>query len=230
MPPHWRLAAQTFNERVEEYDRWFEDSLLFEIELTALRAITEELPHPRLEIGVGPGRFARALNVTFGIDPATSPLQLANRRGIISINAIGEQLPLQSESMGTVFLLFTLCFLSDPAAVFKECLRVMKPDGRLVIGFIPKNSPWGLRLGEQGKKGHPYYHHAHFRTIADTVSMLSNSGFILLESWFTLLQQPDRLVELEHPRVGVDEQAGFCVLICGKEAVCEICQPDYPDH
>ncbi len=213
----WREIARTFNDRAEEYDRWFADSLLFDIELAALRAIKTELPRPRLEIGVGPGRFAVALNVGFGIDPAAALLQLAGSRGIMGINAIGEQLPLRSEAVGTIFLLFTFCFLADPAVVLRECSRVMKPGGRLVLGIIPQGSSWGVRLGKQGRAGHPYYRHARFRTIAETAALLAAHGFSLLESWSTLLQEPERQVIPEHPQAGTDEQAGFCVLVASRQ-------------
>ncbi len=230
-PAKWREIARTFNDRAEEYDRWFADSLLFDIELAALRAIMTDLPRPRLEIGVGPGRFAGTLDVDFGIDPAVSPLQLAGRRGIMGINAIGEQLPLRPAAVGTIFLLFTFCFLADPAVVLRECSRVIKPGGRLVLGIIPQGSSWGMRLGKQGQAGHPYYRHARFRTIAETAALLAAHGFSLLESWSTLLQEPERLINLERPQTGTDEQAGFCVLVASSlGGLNEIRQPDYPDY
>jgi len=216
-PARWRETARTFHDRAQEYDRWFADSLLFDIELAALRAITTELPRPRLEIGVGPGRFAVALGVDCGIDPAAAPLQLAGSRGIPGIKAIGEHLPLRPAAMGTIFLLFTFCFLADPAVVLRECSRVLKPGGRLVLGIIPQGSAWGMRLGKQGRAGHPYYRHARFRTIAETAALLAAHGFILLESWSTLFQEPERLVNLERPQTGTDEQAGFCVLVASRQ-------------
>ncbi len=112
-------AAQPFNEHAREYDNWYDSSPLFDIELEAIRATTVQLMQPGLEIGVGPGRFAQALNIEFGLDPALSPLQLAKDRSIISINGIGEQLPVRMQSIGTVFLFFTLCFLTDPEMVFR---------------------------------------------------------------------------------------------------------------
>ncbi len=59
----WRQAARVFDERAAEYDAWFEGSLLFAIEREALQELATPLLGPKLEIGVGPGRFAEALGV-----------------------------------------------------------------------------------------------------------------------------------------------------------------------
>ena len=55
----WHQAAQVFDERAEEYDAWFEGSLLFAIERAALKELTTPLASPKLEVGVGPGRLLR---------------------------------------------------------------------------------------------------------------------------------------------------------------------------
>ncbi len=213
----WRQAARIFQERAAEYDSWYEDSLLFATELSALQQIAMSLPEPKVEIGAGPGRFAEQLGVTTGIDPAPAALQRALKRGIIGIAAIGEQLPISSEKTGTLFMLFTLCFLVDPVRVLNECSRVLKKDGRLVIGQVPALSAWGQQLEKKKKNGNPYYRHAHFYTIADTLTMLKQANFTLLESHSTLLQPPGSIERVETAQPGINEQAGFCVLVAGKE-------------
>lgn len=214
---NWRQAAHVFQERAAEYDNWYEDSLLFETELAALQQIASPLPVPKLEIGSGPGRFAEQLGVTVGIDPAPAALHRGLKRGIIGVAAIGEQLPLKSEATGTLFLLFTLCFLSDPKQVLNECRRVLKSDGRLVIGQIPAQSHWGQQLENKKKRGNPYYKHARFYTIEDTLTMLQQADFSLLESHSTLLGPPESAERPEVVQQGINEQAGFCVLVAGKK-------------
>ena len=209
-------AAVPFETHAQEYDSWYDSSPLFEIEVEALLASETRLIGPALEVGVGPGRFAQALGIEFGIDPALSPLQLALHRSIISINGIGEQLPIQSQSIGTVYLLFTLCFLLDPAAAFKEFYRILKPGGFLIVGFIPARSAWGKHLTQKGKNDHPYYRHAHFQSVAETTSLLNRQGFHIMEAWSTLIQPPSPNLFHEHPRPGANEEAGFCVLTSSK--------------
>lgn len=212
---HWQQTAALFDERAEEYDRWYEDSLVFAVELAALRSIRTRLPGPRLEIGTGPGRFAAALGVETGIDPAMAPLLKARSRGITGIRAIGEQIPLVSGSMGSLYLILTLCFLARPDAVLGECRRVLRPDGRLILGVIPAGSSWGRLLAAKGAQGHPYYRFARFLSLARVTTLLTENRFSVMESRSTLFQSPDSLKEMEKSKPGLDEQAGFCVLVAG---------------
>ncbi|HFQ88607.1 MAG TPA: class I SAM-dependent methyltransferase [Desulfobulbus sp.] len=209
----WRQVARVYQERARQYDAWYEDSLLFAIELEALLAIGEELPRPRLEIGAGPGRFGARLGVDVALDPAPAALQLARQRGMMAVVGIGEELPIRSRQIGTVFLLFTLCFLADPRQVFRECARVLGPGGRLVTGLVPGLSAWGELLTRKKHQGNPYYRYAEFRTIARWTEMLAECGLEVTDARSTLFQAPEKLQRHEKPRHGTDERAGFCVLV-----------------
>ncbi|MFZ5774132.1 MAG: class I SAM-dependent methyltransferase [Thermodesulfobacteriota bacterium] len=188
----WRQASRVFDERAAEYDQWFEGSALFEAELAAIRQLATPLAAPRLEVGVGPGRFAQALGVEYGVDPALAPLRLARQRGVRGCRAAGEALPFASASMGTVLLLFTLCFLENPQAVLAECRRVLRPGGRLVVGHIVAQSPWGAMLARKKAEGHPFYQHARFYAPAQVISWLAASGLTVVEQRSGLLHGPDQ--------------------------------------
>lgn len=228
-------AARPFAERAAEYDAWFDTApVLFDIELAALRATQIPLPTPFVEIGVGPGRFGKALGIAFGLDPAITPLHMARQRSIIPINGIGEQLPIRNASAGTVFMLFTLCFLAEPAAAAREMHRILKPGGYGVVGFIPAGSAWGKRLAGKGESGHPYYRHARFRSVREIKTLFTDAGFSIREAWSTLFQTPTEELIPERPRPGLSEEAGFCVLITnnrgGDGENASSCQPDHPDN
>jgi SAM-dependent methyltransferase len=211
----WRQAARVFDERVKEYDAWFEDSLLFAIERGALQELVTPFLSPKLEIGVGPGRFAEALGVEFGIDPALSPLMFAKKRGVQACQAVGEALPYAAQSMRTVLLLFTYCFLADPSPVLRECRRVLKPGGHLVLGLIVAGSPWGRMLQQKKEAGHPFYQQARFYDPAEVEQRLVGCGFVVEERRSGLVQPPEALREMERSQEGLVSQAGFAILVAG---------------
>ncbi len=211
--PFWRRASQVFDERADEYDGWFTESLLFAIELAALREIETPLAGPKLEIGVGPGRFARELGIGFGLDPARAPLALAQRRGVRACQGLGEDLPFADQRLGALFLLFTLCFLENPRRVFAECRRVLRPGGHLVVGMIVAQSPWGALLARKKAAGHPFYRHAVFREPEAVEGWLGEVGLRVVERRASLRQPPDALREVEASRAGECGNAGFAVLV-----------------
>jgi ubiquinone/menaquinone biosynthesis C-methylase UbiE len=211
--PRWQQNSRVFNERSEEYDNWFENSLLFAIEKSALQSLNISFSPPALEVGVGPGRFAESLQIPLGIDPAMFPLLLAQKRGIRTCQAIAEELPFATSSLGAIFLLFTLCFLASPTRFLHECRRVLRQNAPLVIGFVPADSSWGQCLRKKKEHGHPFYEKARFFTIAQIQQLLSEHGFHISQSASTLYQKPEELAHFEQARLGLDEHAGFVVIV-----------------
>jgi len=216
-PDNWRKNAEVFHERADEYDSWFDNSLLFDIETAAIRALPVPDQAPALEIGVGPGRFARALGSGFGIDPAAAPLRIAANRGIAVCQAIGEALPFCSSSYARVSLFFTLCFVHNPAKVLSEAHRVLQEDGHLLLGVVPATGEWGIRLQQKKESGHPFYAHARFFSIETITTLLREQGFTLRSAVSSLYQAPEKVAQLETPHPGIDENAGFVVLLAAKE-------------
>lgn len=63
----------------------------------------------------------------------------------IDVVASLENLPFASESIDLIVLAHQLEFSTDPHRVLRECERVLRPEGRLIVtGFNP-HSLWGLR-------------------------------------------------------------------------------------
>jgi len=209
----WRLSSEVFDQRADEYDRWFDEGELFGIEREALLSLTTQLAGPKVEIGVGPGRFAAALGVDIGIDPAMAPLRIAARRGITPCRGIGEALPLADNSCGAVFLLFTLCFLEKPLQTLRECSRILRPDGHLIIGMVPATSPWGQALAAKKAAGNPYYRQAVFQTPATVRQWLAECGMTVTELRSTLRQAPGAVTLPEASRPILDPDAGFVVMV-----------------
>lgn len=208
-----------FDGLAHRYDAWFdgdEGRLIFEIELAAIRATAQVAPRPWLEVGVGSGRFAAALGINVGIDPSEKLLEIARGRGVDSIREYGEHLSFADNSFGAVFMIVTICFVDDPLPVLRECHRVLYPDGKLIVGLVPRESAWGEKYTVEGQRGHPFYSHAKFYTVSEIESLLEKAGFYSRRCVSTLFHPPGRTVEYEAPKEGCDPEAGFVTFIAQK--------------
>ncbi|HTW92364.1 MAG TPA: methyltransferase domain-containing protein [bacterium] len=203
------------------YDAWYDGKgrLAFEIELAALRPLMADLPRPWLEVGVGTGRFAQALGIPFGIDPSPALLALARQRGIEVLYGEGEELVFRAASFGTVFLLTTWEFLSDPLRVLRQCRRVLRPEGRLVNAYLDRDGKWGSSYLERGRQGHPLFSHAHFDRYEDVARLTEQAGFEILNTVSTLFRGPGETLAMEETRPGFVRGASFVVVVASPRLV-----------
>ena len=204
-----------FEELAVRYDAWYDSAhgqLLFDLELACLRPLLPPEPGPRLEVGVGSGRFAAALGLEIGVDPARAPLRLAAGRGGAVVQGAGERLPFGDRTFGAVVVVATLCFAANPAALLCEARRVLVPSGRLVAGIVPLDSAWGRRYEAQGRAGHPFYRGARFLTLAEHRRMLADAGFTVTGACSALTQVPSENPVEEDAQDGVVPGAGFIAL------------------
>lgn len=212
-------AAEAFSLHAEDYDRWFDDPngrILFELEVKAIRILMRDLIPPFLEIGVGSGRFAEALGIRYGVDPADALLEMARKRGINAEKASGEKLPFSNRIFGGVFILFTLCFVKDPTLVLSEAKRVLRNDGGLILGIINRESPWGELYARKKAEGHPIYRHARFFIIDEVSSMLEKSA-MRVEAYSSTLRQPPSETPYKEPvHDELVEGAGFLCILARK--------------
>ncbi|MDA8355040.1 MAG: methyltransferase domain-containing protein [Actinomycetota bacterium] len=214
-------AAQAFDDLADRYDAWYDTAsgrVLFDLELGALRPLLAGTAGPRLEVGVGSGRFAAALGIEVGLDPVEAPLRLARARGVRVLRGVGSQLPFADSTFGAVALIVTLCFVENPAGVLAEVGRVLRPGGRLVVGLVPLDSGWGRLYQEKGRTGHPFYSHARFQTLAEHRLMLALAGFRLVGARSTLFQAPNDQPVAEPVREDTVSGAGFVALAAQRES------------
>jgi len=212
-------ASSPFNRMASEYDAWFDNdgSLIFFIEVQAFKTLLPTLPRPWLEIGVGSGRFAHALGIETGVDPSINLVKMARQRAINALHGRGEQEIFDKGTFGTVFLIVTMCFLDSPLEVLKEASRILAPGGKIVLGLVLKESPWGQFYQQKKDEGHRFYKYATFYSYDEVNRLLVQAGFINGRVISTLFQRPGDVQNMEIPKEGYSPDAGFTILSAGKE-------------
>lgn len=205
-----RDVSRTFNKLCDEYDAWYSSGEGKRIGESELRAIKELLPEGKgLEVGVGSGFFASRLGVEFGIDLAEDCLKKARSKSVRVVLGIGERLPFRENSLDFVLYSVTLCFLADPRKALKEAERTLKPGGRVVACFIPKEGPWGKFYSRKKEAGHRFYKHAHLLTFSEVEDLLEEAGLRIENTYSTLFQSPEGPSRIEEPVGGRRKSAGF---------------------
>ena len=97
-----------------------------------------------LEVGMGPGHNIdfydpSRVELVFGLEPSLAMRERAEPRIAKSkvkiewLSLPGEEIPLETNSIDTVLLTYTLCTIPDCAKALAGMRRVLKPAGRLVF-------------------------------------------------------------------------------------------------
>lgn len=193
--------AAPFEEHHERYEAWFgKHEPVYLSELLALRPFVP-WEGRGIEIGVGSGRFAAPLGVQVGLDPSPAMLAYAAARGIETVEGVAEHLPFPDASFDQALLVTTLCFLDSPEEALRETRRVLKPGGRLVIGFIDRDSTLGQAYVQRQAES-VFYREATFHSAAEVEQLLVDGGFAI-EAWGqTLAVAPGEMREIDPLRPG----------------------------
>jgi SAM-dependent methyltransferase len=113
-----------------------------------------------------------------------------------------------------VLLALALCFLENPEEALRESARVLRENGKLVIGTILADSPWGRAYLRKGAEGHPVYAHARFQTLSETLHLVEKMGFNLRRGCSAPLWGPDNHQDRgSKVETGIALGAGFVGLL-----------------
>ncbi len=207
--------ASPFDYYSDRYDSWFdspEGQSLFRLEVACLRGLIPPDRRNQVEIGVGTGRFAAALDVRAGMDPSLPML----RRIAFPIKQIvaarAETLPYADNSMDFVLMVVTICFLKDPSTALQECRRILRPGGRLLVGLVPADSPWGRRYSRLKREGHLFYRHARFYRCDELLALARENRLDFTAARSCLRHPPGIPPEAVPAWPGIRPGAGFVSL------------------
>lgn len=146
------------------------------------------------------------MGVQTGVDATHEVLAHASSRGVSVVQGIAEALPFSNRSFDYALSVTTICFVDDASAMMSEAYRVLKPGGRLVIGFIDRTSGLGRHyLAHQAEN--VFYREATFYSAVEVEQLLLGTGFTEL-MWVQTLSKPLKAIcEIEAIRAGYGEGA-----------------------
>jgi ubiquinone/menaquinone biosynthesis C-methylase UbiE len=200
------LQIEVFDQHAREYDEWYEQfPAVFQSEVLAIREQLSKLPEniTGIEVGLGTGRFANALGIKEGVEPAENMRAMAVKRGIEVMDARAESLPYKDVHFDFV-LFVTISHLDKLPEALKEAHRVLKKGGSIFIGLIREDSPIGQAYQER-RKNSTFYSQATFYRVPRVTEMLSDIGFKKFEYIQTLFDQPEDINKVQMPREGWEE-------------------------
>ena len=165
-----------FEAHHDDYEAWFDEhGAAYVSELLALRPFVPWEGHG-LEIGAGSGRFAAPLGVAVGLDPSPAMLAHAAARGVATVCGFAEHMPFADDQFDYALAVTSICFVASVPRMLAEARRVLKPKGRLVIGFIDRDSPLGQDyLAHQADD--VFYREATFFSADEVARHLGEAGF-----------------------------------------------------
>jgi len=94
--------------------------------------------------------------------------------------------------------------------------RILKNQGKVVLGLVLKESPWGQLYQRKKETGHRFYRYATFYSYGEIGVFLKQTGFSIEKIVSTLFQHPGGVNHIELPRQGFSADAGFTVILAGK--------------
>ncbi len=197
---------EIFDQHTAEYEEWFKKyPAVFDSEVLAIREQLQKLPAnlTGIEVGLGTGRFAEALGIHEGVEPAGNMRQMAMDKGIEVMDARAERLPYKSIHFDFV-LFVTICHLDNVPDAFEEAYRVLKPGGSIIVGMIKADGPIGQEYEERRKRS-TFYHQATFYEVRRINTILKEAGFKDLEYVQTLFGKLDDITKVQAPQEGWQE-------------------------
>ena len=229
-PTGWTQSAQAWIKQVDTFD--FAREIL--LDGLMLQMCGDVAGKDVLDVGCGEGRFCRMLRdrgaKVVGLDPTQALLSVARERDPSGryVRGAGESLPFEDASFDVVVSYLSLLDIDDYRKAIQECVRVLKPGGRLVYGNLAAfatTTGKGWTEDEQGNKLYfPIDHYIderamvvewsgisvvnYHRPLSAYMSAFLDNGLILKE-----FVEPAPTLEqvAEHPNWEHDRRVPYCM-------------------
>jgi ubiquinone/menaquinone biosynthesis C-methylase UbiE len=177
-------GIEAFTAVASTYDAWFASPFgvfIDDLEKQALaRALQDADGALVLDIGAGTGHISawladRGYHV-IAVEPSLA-MRAEGRHPTAGLpiswcSARAEALPFERASVDGAILFTTLEFVSDPVRALHEAMRVVRPEGWVVVGFLHALSPWAALYRYRADQGEMPWSAAQWLTRDDIESSM----------------------------------------------------------
>jgi len=183
-------VVEIFDHWPEKYDQWFQTPIGRLIEgyegqliLSMLKPSSGEFI---LDAGCGTGVFtghilereARVVGLELSRPMLIRTMFKSKGRRFLFAQGDMRNLPFADGSFDKAVSVTAIEFIENARVAVEEMFRVTKPGGIIVVATLNNLSPWAHRRKEAGKKGHPIFRHALFRSPEEMAGLSRVEGII----------------------------------------------------
>ncbi|KPV46043.1 SAM-dependent methyltransferase [Acidiplasma aeolicum] len=159
-----------FNRHYMDYDKWYDIHIKeYSDQINFIRSVIPD--GNGIEIGVGTGRFASALNIKYGIDVSESMVSLAKTRGINALVASAYSIPYPDKYFDFSLNMVTICFLDFPEKAIVEAKRI---SNECITVILDKNCEY---INNIIKNPAGFYRYAKFYSFEEIMNIYKSTGF-----------------------------------------------------
>jgi SAM-dependent methyltransferase len=166
---------------------WYVNLPGYEDILTSLEDLLPLFKECRvLDLGCGKGGYlAKFDEGSIGIEVSIPNLQYCRQRGLRVLAAdLNDPLPIADGSFPVVFCSHVLEHVDAPIRLLRECYRILKNDGLLILGLPIENSLPNRLRGDHYFRGHPG--HLYSFSLGNIDALLEKTRFVRLRLHFEL--------------------------------------------
>jgi ubiquinone/menaquinone biosynthesis C-methylase UbiE len=201
-----RKSDRIFDEWPDRYDAWFTTpmgTLIKHYETDLVTGMLRPAPDERiLDAGCGTGIFTQDIIATgarvVGLELSRPMLRRAvgrfRDRPFQGVQGDMTHLPFSANTFEKTISVTALEFIEDAERAVRELFRVTRPGGYVVVATLNSLSPWAGRRKAAGRKGHPLFSTAIFRSPVEMRALSPVRG-ILRTAIFFEKDDPDDLAQ-----------------------------------
>ena len=231
-------GKQKFDGYASKYDEWFMvNDNLFTSELRLFKKVLGDITGKKLlSVGCGSGLFESYIDSSNieGIEPSEDMGKIAEKRGINIIKyGLIEDVDLPDNTYDIIYFNGSSSYMENLTPVYEKTLNALKPDGKLILLDVPKESAFGFMylLGKSlNTYDHEYLEGAMpalpyplalaasgvWHSTEEKIEVLKNLGIEKFDFYQTLVKNP--MYTNEEPEEVVEgyKSGGYVAIIAQK--------------